>query len=73
MKEKFYNYIQNLQLSITREIEKVDGKSKFGNIKWQREGGGGGTGKQQRCAGAAEKRKNSSLRNEWSQVCRPES
>ena len=45
MKEKFYNYIQNLQLSITREIEKVDGKSKFSNIKWQREGGGGGVTK----------------------------
>ena len=42
MKEKFYNYIQNLQLSITRELEKVDGKSKFTNIKWKREEGGGG-------------------------------
>ena len=42
MKEQFQNYIQNLQLLITSELEKVDGKSKFSNIKWQREGGGGG-------------------------------
>ena len=42
MKEEFYNYIQNLQLSITRELEKADGKSKFSNINWQRVGGGGG-------------------------------
>ena len=45
MKEEFYNYIQNLQLSITRELEKVDGKSKFSNIKWNRKGGGGGVTK----------------------------
>ena len=45
MKEQFQNFIQNLQLSITSEIEKVDGKSKFSNIKWQREGGGGGVTK----------------------------
>ena len=45
MKEKFQNYIQNLQLSITSELEKVDGKSKFSNIKWQRKGGGGGVTK----------------------------
>ena len=42
MKEEFYNYIQNLQLSITKELEKIDGKSKFSNIKWERVGGGGG-------------------------------
>ena len=45
MKEEFYNYIQNLQLSITRELEKADGKSKFSNINWQRVGGGGGVTK----------------------------
>ena len=45
MKEQFQNYIQNLQLSITSELEKVDGKSKFSNIKWQRKGGGGGVTK----------------------------
>ena len=45
MKEEFYNYVQNLQLSITRELEKADGKSRFSNIKWQREGGGGGVTK----------------------------
>tara|TARA_X000000950_G_scaffold132035_1_gene164583 strand:- start:1063 stop:1992 length:930 start_codon:yes stop_codon:yes gene_type:complete len=42
MKEEFYKYIQNLQLSITKQLEKIDGKSKFSNIKWERVGGGGG-------------------------------
>ena len=29
MKRKFYNYLQNLQDSITSKIEKIDGKSTF--------------------------------------------
>ena len=45
MKEQFQNYIQKLQLLIASELEKVDGKSKFSNIKWKREGGGGGVTK----------------------------
>lgn len=42
MKDKFFNYIQQLQLKITSELERVDGKSKFHKDQWTREGGGGG-------------------------------
>ena len=45
MKKQFQNYIQKLQLLIASELEKADGKSKFSNIKWKREGGGGGVTK----------------------------
>lgn len=42
MKEKFYNYIQDLQDSITVRLEEVDGKAKFREDLWEREEGGGG-------------------------------
>ena len=42
MKEKFYNYIQDLQDTITRRLEEVDGKAKFREDLWDREEGGGG-------------------------------
>ena len=42
MKEKFYQYIQNLQDQITSALEKVDGKSVFREDLWERPGGGGG-------------------------------
>ena len=42
MKNKFYNYIENLQNSITSTLEKIDGKAKFKEDIWQREEGGGG-------------------------------
>lgn len=42
MKEKFYAYIQNLQDTITSELEKVDGFSKFREDIWERPEGGGG-------------------------------
>lgn len=44
MKNKFYQYIQDLQNSITLELEAVDGKAKFKEDIWERiEGGGGRT------------------------------
>lgn len=42
MKEKFYNYIQDLQDIITRRIEEVDGEGKFREDLWERQEGGGG-------------------------------
>ena len=42
MKDQFFNFIQNLQLTITNELERVDGKAQFKKDEWQREGGGGG-------------------------------
>ena len=42
MKEKFYQYIQNLQDQITSALEKADGKSVFREDLWKRPGGGGG-------------------------------
>jgi len=42
MKDRFFNYIQNLQLTITNELERIDGKAKFKKDEWQRDGGGGG-------------------------------
>jgi len=42
MKEQFEKYIAELQDSICQAIEKVDGKEKFKEDAWQREGGGGG-------------------------------
>ena len=42
MKNKFYNYIENLQNTITKELERVDGKAKFKEDIWKRPEGGGG-------------------------------
>jgi coproporphyrinogen III oxidase len=42
MREEFSNWIKELQDSICREAEKVDGQAKFMEDKWQREEGGGG-------------------------------
>lgn len=42
MKDKFYQYIENLQNEITSGLEKIDGKAKFKEDPWERDGGGGG-------------------------------
>jgi len=42
MKDKFYNYIQTLQDTITAKLEAVDGKANFKEDLWEREEGGGG-------------------------------
>ncbi|MET2985700.1 oxygen-dependent coproporphyrinogen oxidase [Aureibaculum conchae] len=42
MKDKFYNYIENLQNTITSKLEEVDGKAKFKEDIWKRPEGGGG-------------------------------
>ncbi|PWG06363.1 oxygen-dependent coproporphyrinogen oxidase [Polaribacter aquimarinus] len=42
MKDKFYNYIENLQDTITSTLEKVDGEAKFQEDIWKRAEGGGG-------------------------------
>jgi coproporphyrinogen III oxidase len=42
MKDKFYNYIQELQDTIVAKLEAVDGKAKFKEDLWEREEGGGG-------------------------------
>ena len=42
MKNKFYQYIQDLQDSITSKLETVDGKAKFQEDEWKRPEGGGG-------------------------------
>jgi coproporphyrinogen III oxidase len=42
MKDKFYNYIQNLQNQITSKLEEVDGVAKFREDNWERAEGGGG-------------------------------
>ncbi|MBW1293999.1 oxygen-dependent coproporphyrinogen oxidase [Aquimarina litoralis] len=42
MKEKFYQYIQDLQDTITSAVEKIDGKATFKEDLWKREEGGGG-------------------------------
>ncbi len=42
MKEKFYQYIQNLQSQITSALEAVDGVAKFREDVWERPEGGGG-------------------------------
>ncbi len=42
MKEKFYQYIQQLQDQITKGLEEVDGQAKFQEDLWERPGGGGG-------------------------------
>jgi len=42
MKERFYQYIQNLQDRITDAIETQEGKAKFKEDLWTRPEGGGG-------------------------------
>lgn len=42
MKDKFYQYIQILQDTITSKLEEVDGKAKFRQDIWERPEGGGG-------------------------------
>lgn len=42
MKDKFYNYIQNLQDTITSTLEAVDGEATFQEDIWKRPEGGGG-------------------------------
>lgn len=42
MRDKFYQYIQNLQDRITSKLEEMDGKAKFREDLWEREEGGGG-------------------------------
>lgn len=42
MKDTFYNYILQLQDTITRALEKVDGSAVFSEDLWERKGGGGG-------------------------------
>src|ERR1041385_598851 len=42
MKEQFEKYIADLQNSICNAIEQIDGKEKFKEDVWTREGGGGG-------------------------------
>jgi coproporphyrinogen III oxidase len=42
MKDKFYNYIQDLQDTICKAIENTDGVSKFKEDIWERPEGGGG-------------------------------
>ena len=42
MKDQFYNYIQNLQDTITSTIENIDGKAIFKEDIWKRQEGGGG-------------------------------
>jgi len=42
MKDKFYNYIQNLQDTITSTLEAVDGEATFQEDLWKRPEGGGG-------------------------------
>lgn len=42
MKEKFYNYIEHLQDTITSKLEGIDGKASFQEDIWKRDEGGGG-------------------------------
>ncbi|WP_417356083.1 oxygen-dependent coproporphyrinogen oxidase [Flavobacterium sp.] len=42
MKDKFYQYIQDLQDTITSKLEAIDGKAKFRQDLWERPEGGGG-------------------------------
>jgi coproporphyrinogen III oxidase len=42
MKDKFYQYIQDLQNAITAKLEAIDDKAKFKEDLWNRQEGGGG-------------------------------
>jgi len=42
IKQQFTEYIQNLQNEICTALEEIDGKEKFREDQWERDGGGGG-------------------------------
>lgn len=42
MKERFYQYIKDLQDTITTRLEEIDGQAKFQEDLWERPEGGGG-------------------------------
>jgi coproporphyrinogen III oxidase len=42
MKTKFYNYIEELQNTISSKLEEIDGSAKFREDIWERKEGGGG-------------------------------
>lgn len=42
MKDRFYQYIQDLQDIITSKLEEIDGKARFQEDLWERPEGGGG-------------------------------
>jgi coproporphyrinogen III oxidase/REP element-mobilizing transposase RayT len=42
VKDKFFNYIQDLQDTIASNLEAIDGKAKFQEDNWKRPEGGGG-------------------------------
>ena len=42
MRDQFFQYIQNLQDSITSKLEEIDGLAKFREDNWERPEGGGG-------------------------------
>ncbi|WP_299671759.1 oxygen-dependent coproporphyrinogen oxidase [uncultured Polaribacter sp.] len=42
LKDKFFSYIENLQDTITSQLEKIDGGAKFEEDLWKRPEGGGG-------------------------------
>lgn len=42
IKQRFTDYLRNLQNEICSELEKLDGKARFRHDDWEREGGGGG-------------------------------
>jgi coproporphyrinogen III oxidase len=42
IKEQFYNFIKELQNTITSKLEAIDGKAIFQEDEWQRKEGGGG-------------------------------
>ncbi len=42
LKDRFTDYVHQLQDRICRELEELDGKEAFREDNWQREGGGGG-------------------------------
>lgn len=42
MKDKFVNYIRNLQNTITSKLEEIDGSARFREDLWERPEGGGG-------------------------------
>ena len=42
IKENFHQYLLQLQVSICRKLEEIDGTGKFQKDEWSREEGGGG-------------------------------
>ena len=49
IKETFTKHLFDLQDQICRSLEDVDGKAKFVEDAWEREGGGGGVYSAERC------------------------